>query len=63
MAENPDYTIEQVRKILRVRRETVRKFIASGELTAYNVGTKNKPSYRISREALEAFKCKESDLI
>ena len=54
----PDLTVSQVAKELLIRRENVVAFLKSGVLAGYDVtapGARRK-SYRITREALDAFK-------
>lgn len=45
------YTVEEVAKELRVHAETVRQWIRSGELDAFDTGR----GYRISRTDLDDF--------
>jgi excisionase family DNA binding protein len=57
-----DFTISEVAEELRIRREHVLAFLKSGQLQGYDVtapGAKRK-SYRITREALDAFKAGRS---
>lgn len=53
-----DLTVSQVAKELHIRRDAVIAFLRSGDLVGYDVtapGARRK-SYRITREALDAFK-------
>ncbi len=53
-----DLTVSQVAKELHIRRDAVVAFLRSGDLAGYDVtapGARRK-SYRITREALDAFK-------
>jgi excisionase family DNA binding protein len=54
----PALTPPQVAKLLGVDPATVIGWIRSGELRAYNVGSRRsmRPSYRIDPDALEQFK-------
>ena len=53
-----DLTVSQVAKELHIRRDAVVAFLRSGDLAGYDVtapGARRK-SYRITRDALDAFK-------
>ena len=52
MEQQKDLTIDQVASIVQVNRRTVEKWIQGGLLKAYEVNGR----YRITPEALEAFK-------
>ena len=49
------YTPVQVAELLQVNKETVRRWIRSGELNVLNVGSEVRPDYRIRRDDLTAF--------
>jgi len=60
--KRPDMTISEVAEELRIRREHALALLKSGALQGYDVtapGAKRK-SYRITREALDAFKAGRS---
>lgn len=62
MSTSPDLTISEVAKELRIRRERAIRLLKSGALQGYDVtppGARRK-SYRITREALDAFKAGRS---
>jgi excisionase family DNA binding protein len=57
-----DLTVSQVAKELHIRRDAVVAFLRSGDLAGYDVtapGARRK-SYRIPRQALDAFKAGRS---
>ncbi len=47
------YTVQDVVQELQVHEQTVRRWIKSGELSAYALG--DRAGYRVAREDLEAF--------
>ena len=56
-----DFTPPQIARMLGANVETIKHFIYSGELEAYNLSTgQTRPRYRISQEALEDFRKRRS---
>ncbi|WP_158949968.1 helix-turn-helix domain-containing protein [Pseudodesulfovibrio cashew] len=49
------YTVAEVAARLEVSVKTVRKFIRTGQLKAYNLGSKKRYRYAIRKAFLEAF--------
>lgn len=47
--------MQQVARALQCHEETVRQKIASGRLKAFNIGTDERPAWRIEREDFAAF--------
>jgi excisionase family DNA binding protein len=48
-------TVKQIAEELQVNDNTVRDWIKSKELTAFNVGSKLRPDYRIKRTDFDKF--------
>ncbi|MBA3826603.1 MAG: helix-turn-helix domain-containing protein [Ktedonobacterales bacterium] len=53
MAENTIYTVEEVARQLSVHADTVRGWIRSGELAAFDLG--GRAGYRITQASLDEF--------
>jgi excisionase family DNA binding protein len=50
-------TVAEVAQWVGVHADTIRSWIAHGQIEAYNVGTENHPRYRVQRRVvLEKFK-------
>lgn len=57
----PDFTVPEVARILRVAPVKIRRWIRSGELTATNISnSQSRPCYTITREALAEFRHKRT---
>lgn len=57
MTIQPDLTVPEVARILRVAPVKVRRWIRGGELKATNTSdSKQRPCYVVTREALDAFR-------
>ncbi len=51
----PSYSPPQISRSLCVAPDKVRTWIAKGELAAVNVGNRQRPRWRVSQAALDAF--------
>lgn len=61
MSIEPDLTVPEVARILRVAPIKVRKWIRDGELAATNTSNADsRPCFTVTREALAAFRSKRS---
>jgi excisionase family DNA binding protein len=52
---NRQMTTDQVAEVLQLPAKAVRKFINCGDLTATNVGTLRRPTYRVDESAVKEF--------
>jgi len=60
----PDFTVPEVARILRVAQIKVRRWIRAGDLAATNTSNSSSRSiYTIPREALEEFRRKRSGAV
>lgn len=53
--QNMYLTTEEVAEILRIQRRTVQLKIRKKELRAVNLGTEERPNYRVTQAALDAY--------
>lgn len=64
MSVEPDLTVPQVARILRVAPIKIRKWIRDGELAATNTSNSHsRPCFTVTHEALANFRCKRSGKI